>query len=114
APGGGGDLAVDGWTVTGTGVGGTEYTIRFNDDTDEGLVLDEAARETVLDGFMILPPPHSGTDATITLSITSTDTNMVGGVEEPHTETTSHRVEISVTPVAEEIGKETALEGADL
>jgi len=109
---GGGSLTVDGWTTVGDGVSGT-YTIQFNAGPT-GTVLDEAARETVLGDFMILPPPHSSADATIPLSIISTDTNTVGGVKETHTATASRSVTITVTPVAEEIGKETALPGADL
>src|SRR3546814_5975056 len=60
-----------GWSVSGTGAAADPYTITFD---DSGTVLTEAQRESVLDGFTIRPPAHSSLDATIALSITSTDT----------------------------------------
>ncbi|MFH7588084.1 DUF5801 repeats-in-toxin domain-containing protein, partial [Oceanimonas smirnovii] len=81
------------WTVDLTG---STYTIEFTGGT-------EADREAVLDGFTITPPAHSSADATIELTVTTTDTN--GTVTDTKTVTSADEpslaVKVEVTPVAE-------------
>ncbi|MEG1354810.1 tandem-95 repeat protein [Comamonas sp.] len=84
-----------GWSVIGDGKSGTAYTITFDDS------LNETQRELVLKGFAITPPAHSSKDASITLSITSTDSIEVNGKVEINKQQTSHTLVIEVTPVAE-------------
>ena len=82
-----------GWTLTESG--GT-YTITFDDS------LTEAARENVLASFEITPPAHSSKNAEFHVSVTTTDTNMVNGVEVTSDPVTVEKdVKITVTPVAE-------------
>ncbi|MAW91609.1 MAG: hypothetical protein CL574_11065 [Altererythrobacter sp.] len=81
-----------GWTYS---VVGVEATITFD------ATLTEAQREAVLDGFLIEPPAHSSVDATINLSITSTDTNVVNGASVSDTATVNRPITVTVTPVAE-------------
>ncbi|WP_323752054.1 DUF5801 repeats-in-toxin domain-containing protein [Marinobacter sp.] len=93
-------VASSGWSVLGDGSAGNPYTITFNDDGSGGAtVLDETAREAVLDGFTITPPAHSSADASIELKITTTDSNGTGTDAKETTET----VGIKVTPVGEVI-----------
>ena len=73
---------------------GSTYTITFTGGT-------EAEREDYLKGFTITPSAHSSTDATIALSITSTDSNTVNGATASDTKTVDRDVTITVTPVAE-------------
>jgi T1SS-143 domain-containing protein len=82
-----------GWSVSGTGVAGSPYTITFTAGT-------EAEREAVLKGFMIKPPAHSSKNATIDLTIKTTDTNTTGA----DTKTVIKPVIVTVTPVAEKVG----------
>ncbi|WP_225783760.1 DUF5801 repeats-in-toxin domain-containing protein [Xenophilus sp. Marseille-Q4582] len=82
-----------GWTVSGDGTSGT-YTIIFD------ATLSEADRETVLDGFLITPPAHSSLDATVTVQVTTTDTQGPDG----HTASVDLPITIAVTPVAEQVG----------
>ena len=93
----------DGYTISGNGTSGT-YTITFNNDTGAGTVLTEAQRESVLGGFTIKPPAHSSADATIPVTVTSTDTNTATGSSDTASETLN--VKVTVTPVAEEVGKD--------
>ena len=94
------------WTVTPTSASagwdydltGSTATITFDD------TLTQAQREAILDAFTITPPAHSSADATITLSITTTDTSTVDGSSVSNTQTVDRNVTISVTPVAEETG----------
>ena len=81
-----------GWTYDLTG---TTATITFDN------TLNESAREAILDGFTITPPAHSSQDATITLSITTTDSNSVNGSTVSDTKMVDRDVKITVTPVAE-------------
>lgn len=99
----------DGWSVSGTGAVSDPYTITFNDDSGAGTVLDEIAREAVLDGFTIRPPAHSSADVTITLNVTTTDTNGT----DSDTQTVALEVEITVTPVAERIKEPGAVDDID-
>jgi VCBS repeat-containing protein len=90
--------AEDGYTIIGNGTSGT-YTIVFNnDDSGSDKVLSQVEREAVLDNFTITPPAHSSKDATIELSITTTDT--YAGLA-PSTEIVNRDVKITVNPVAE-------------
>ncbi|MCI2810159.1 beta strand repeat-containing protein [Eoetvoesiella caeni] len=82
-----------GWSNTGSG---SAYTITFDN------TLTEAQREAILDAFTITPPAHSSADETITLSITTTDTNTVNGAPVSDTKTVDRNVTITVTPVAEQ------------
>ncbi|WP_416400957.1 Ig-like domain-containing protein [Alicycliphilus denitrificans] len=84
-----------GWSIAGDGASGT-YTISFDS------TLNEAAREAVLNGFTIQPPAHSSKDATVPLTVVTTDTNTVNGAlvsSPPHTSTTN--LQVIVTPAAE-------------
>src|SRR5690606_15769360 len=81
-----------GWSNTGSG---STYTITF----DSALTEDQ--RKDILDAFTITPPAHSSADETITLSITTTDTNTVNGAPVSDTKTVDRDVTITVTPVAE-------------
>ena len=81
-----------GWSYS--EVGGTA-TITFDNSLNEG------ARETVLNGFTIKPPAHSSGDATIALSITTTDSNTVNGVPATETATVVRNVTVTVTPAAD-------------
>ena len=54
--------------------------------------------------YTITPPAHSSADATLTLSITSKDTNTVNNIEQTSTITADHAVKVTVTPVAEKVG----------
>ena len=81
-----------GWTYN---LAGDAATITFDSS------LTEAQREAILDAFTIQPPAHSSTDTTITLSITTTDTNVVNGTPVSDTKTVDREVDITVTPVAE-------------
>ncbi|MCI1003071.1 tandem-95 repeat protein [Ochrobactrum sp. C6C9] len=87
-----------GWTYE---LSGTTGTITFNSDPDTGTVLNEAARETILDAFTIRPPAHSSADETIALSIETTDSSTVDGAIVSDTQTVSRDVNVTVTPVAE-------------
>ncbi|MFC4298941.1 Ig-like domain-containing protein [Castellaniella hirudinis] len=100
-----GNLSTDGWEVTNTG---SSYTITFNNDGSGGIVLTEAQREAVLDDFKVTPPAHSSKDATITLSITTTDSGTVNGSTISDTATVERDVKITVTPVAETTDTDTA------
>ena len=73
-----------------------DATITFTSGT-------QAEREAVLDAFTITPPNHSSLDATISLSIDTTDTSGSASAGNASA-TTVLPVEIAVTPVAEEIG----------
>ena len=81
-----------GWSISGNG--SSSYTINFDNN------LSEAQREVILDGFTILPPANSSKDATIQVSVTSTDTN--GG--DTNTQTKILPIKVTVNPVAEIIG----------
>ncbi|MDO6823559.1 immunoglobulin-like domain-containing protein [Marinobacter sp. 1_MG-2023] len=100
-------VSSSGWSVSGDGSAGNPYTITFNDDGAGGVtVLDEAAREAVLDGFTITPPAHSSADAEINLNITTTDTQTVNGTEVSDTKTVEQDVKVTVTPQGEIIGSD--------
>ena len=86
-----------GWTYDLTG---TTATIAFDN------TLNEAAREAILDAFTIRPPAHSSTDETITLSITTTDSNSVSGSPASDTQTVARDVTITVNPIAEQVGND--------
>ncbi|MBO1907986.1 tandem-95 repeat protein [Microvirga sp. 3-52] len=88
-----------GWTY---GLIGSTATITFDN------TLSEAAREAILDAFTIKPPAHGSGDKTITLSITSTDSNTVKGTSTSDTKTVERDVEITVTPDAEQVGGDSA------
>ncbi|RKG31655.1 hypothetical protein D7V21_13335, partial [Acinetobacter guerrae] len=83
-----------GWSVSGNGSSGSPYTITFDNN------LSEAQREAILDGFTILPPANSSKDATIQVSVTSTDTNG----SDTDTQITTLPIKVTVNPVAEIIG----------
>ncbi|MHA7599224.1 Ig-like domain-containing protein [Alicycliphilus sp. T452] len=86
-----------GWSIAGDGASGT-YTISFDS------TLNEAAREAVLDGFTIRPPAHSSQDASIPLTVVTTDTD-TAGVVSSHTSTPT--LQITVRPVAERTDSDT-------
>ncbi len=84
--------APTGWSYNLTG---STATITFDGS------LTEAQREAVLDAFTIRPPAHSSADATVALSITTTDSNMVAGHAVSDTKTVDRNVTIQVNAVAE-------------
>ncbi len=84
-----------GWSATGDGTPGSTYTITFDG------TLNQADRQGVLDSFMITPPAHSSLDATIALTVSTTDSNTVGGVPLSDTNTQTVDAVIKVSPVAE-------------
>lgn len=97
------NAAADGATIT---QDGSTYTITFTSGT-------EAEREAWLDGFTITPPSQDSSDATVTLSVTTADTQVVNGVEETSTETTDLDLVITVTPEAETVGNDSDGDGVD-
>jgi VCBS repeat-containing protein len=94
-----------GWTVTpptsspgwSYGLSGTLTQIIFASNP----ALTEAQREAVLDGFLIKPPANSSKDVDITLTIRTSDTNMVNGSTVTATSALNRTVKIVVDPVAE-------------
>lgn len=105
-----------GWTMTAptgtgftvTGGSGIPTVITF----DTGLTQGE--RETLLDGFMITPPAHDSRDVTIPLSITTTDTKIVGSETRSSTVVTTDRsVTVTVRPDAEETTIDSDKDGAN-
>ena len=92
-----------GWTVTQpTASAGWSYSLTGSTATISfDATLTEAQREAVLDAFSIKPPAHSSADTTITLSITTTDSNTVGGATVSDTKIVQRDVSVTVTPVAE-------------
>jgi len=93
--------APTGWIVTApTASAGWTYNSSTGTITFDNT-LSEAAREAVLDGFTIKPSANSSVDETITLAITTTDSNLVNGAPFSDTQTVERDVKITVTPVAE-------------
>ncbi|MDJ1009592.1 MAG: DUF5801 repeats-in-toxin domain-containing protein, partial [Paracoccaceae bacterium] len=74
------------FTVTPAASAGAPTTITFTGGTED-------EREAALDGFTLTPPAHSSLDATVEVSVTTTD-----GAD---TATVTRDVPITVTPVAE-------------
>ena len=83
-----------GWSISGDGSSNSPYTITFNSN------VTEADREAILGGFTILPPAHSSQDATIQVSVTSTDKNG----SDTDTQTKTLPIKVTVNPVAEIVG----------
>jgi large repetitive protein len=79
--------------VVHTGDGATDFTLPGADVTS----LD-------YQNYTLTPPAHSSTDISLTLSITSSDTNTVNGAPVVSNVTADHLIDITVTPVAELIG----------
>ncbi len=77
------------------GDGATDYTLPGADVTS--LSLDYK-------NYTLTPPAHSSTDISLTLSITSSDSNTVNGAAVVSTITADHVIDVTVTPVAELIG----------
>ena len=66
--------------------------------------MTEVQREAVLKGFTIKPPAHSSKDATIELTVKSTDTNSATGTDTKtvtSSDVSSLAVKVTVKPVAE-------------
>src|SRR5690606_10416417 len=87
-----------GWSLSESG---DTYTIEFDGS------LTQAEREGVLNGFAVMPPAHSSTDATIKVDVTTVDTSTVNGqtvTSAPHT--ASFGIKVEVTPVAERVGQD--------
>ncbi|HAY5017952.1 TPA: hypothetical protein J0A02_004527, partial [Escherichia coli] len=80
------------WSFSGNGSSNSPYTITFDN------TLNEVQREAILDSFTILPPANSSKDATIHVSVTSTDTN---GSDPDNTQTKTLPINVTVNPVAE-------------
>ncbi len=57
--------------------------------------------------YTAIPPAHSSADASITLSVATTDTVQLNGASQTVTATNTVTAQITVTPVAEKIGVET-------
>lgn len=91
------------WTVSGSDAAG--WTIEFTKGT-------EAEREDALSKFEVTPPAHSSADKTITVTVTTEDTNTVNNksVTSPAVET-ELAIKVEVTPVAEKIGGEYKADG---
>ncbi|NWN91628.1 cadherin-like domain-containing protein [Marinobacter adhaerens] len=85
------------WTVTGNDNDG--YTINFTDGT-------EAEREAALKEFEITPPAHSSQDKTISVKVTTKDSNTVNDQPEEDIKETTLGIKVNVAPVAEKIGGE--------
>ena len=83
-----------GWSRSGDGSSVSPYTITFDN------TLNEVQREAILDSFTILPPAHSSQDATIQVSVESTDTNG----SDTNTQTKILPIKVTVNPVAEIVG----------
>jgi len=98
-----------GWVVTAPSAAtGCHYALASGTATisfDTGVT--EADREAYLHAFTITPPGNDSGDATISLSITSTDTNTVNGAPAPDKTTITRNVTVAVTPVAERTGSDT-------
>ena len=96
-------VASSGWSYV---ISGSDVTISFD------ASLSEAQREAILSAFMIKPPAHSSADATITLSITSTDSNTVNSALVSDTRTIERNLKITVTAVAERTDTDSDGDGA--
>ncbi|MDT0231599.1 DUF5801 repeats-in-toxin domain-containing protein [Acinetobacter sp. RRD8] len=83
-----------GWSRSGDGSSVSPYTITFDN------TLNEVQREAILDSFTILPPAHSSQDATIQVSVTSTDTNG----SDTNIQIKTLPIKVTVNPVAEIVG----------
>ncbi|MGG4776225.1 retention module-containing protein [Paenalcaligenes sp. Me52] len=102
-----------GWIVK--DANGNEVALTKNGDTFSFEVPKDVVDAEGWGGYTVLPPAHSSKDANITLQVTSKDTNVVNGVEKDSTVTKDLPVHIKVTPVAEEIGKDSdGNQGRDL
>ncbi|MCX7566523.1 DUF5801 domain-containing protein [Sulfitobacter sp. F26169L] len=86
------------WSLTQMG---ETFTINFTGGT-------QLEREQVLDGFTITPPAHSSSDATIALDIETCDTVTIDGTEFSDTSSVTRNVTITVDPVAEQVGVDSA------
>ncbi|MCK9507104.1 MAG: VCBS domain-containing protein [Pigmentiphaga sp.] len=94
---------------------GTELTIPPGGDaTDGGLELMGSYTLAQIQQFTLLPPPHSSLDGNLKVYVTTTEagSNTQSGL--PESREWEHSLKVTVTPVAEEIGKETASPGDDL
>ena len=61
--------------------------------------------------YTVTPPSHSSADATISLALTTTDTNTVNGVVVTDTQTVTRSQVISVSAVAETVGTDSNADG---
>src|SRR5690606_33748203 len=100
--------AAAGWSLTGAGTADDPYVIEF---TDPGLTQDQ--RETILKSFTVTPPGDSSLDGTLTLKVSSEDSNpVIGGP--PATATVDLPVRVVVTAQAEELDQDSnGVTGAD-
>ncbi|MFN4156230.1 MAG: VCBS domain-containing protein [Paracoccaceae bacterium] len=96
------------WTVTAPTANPAVFTTSLDGGTGAYVITftggTQAERESVLDGFTILPPAHSSADRTLNLSITTEDSAIVAGVLVRETSSVVRPLTITVTPVAERIG----------
>ncbi|MBP8996187.1 MAG: VCBS domain-containing protein, partial [Synergistales bacterium] len=82
-----------GGAVVHTGDGSSDYSVPAA-HVSEGSYKD----------YTITPPAHSSADETLTVSVQTTDTKVVGGTTVTSTETVDLGVKVTVTPVAEVVG----------
>lgn len=88
------------WSISGAGSSADPYIIEFSAGS-------ETNRELALKQFEVTPPAHSSTDETISVTVTTTDTNTVDGKSEISSVDTTLNIPVEVTPVAERTDKDT-------
>jgi VCBS repeat-containing protein len=99
----------DGWVIKDSG--GT--VVHTGDGSSDHIVPAADVSSGNYQNYTITPPAHSSTDKTLTLSVQTTDTQTVDGAPQTSTITTDLDIDVTVTPKAEEVGKDTNGDGVN-